>query len=73
MDEAWDKKAKCTDNPEVMFPNLTLKHQVDRAKAVCVGCPVKAECLADTPEWDEWSVRGGTTPRERAKHQAGAA
>lgn len=44
------------------------------AKALCAGCPVKRECLADAMAEEEglgprsrWLVRGGMTPVGRAK------
>lgn len=49
-----------------------------RAAALCAGCPVKAECLADAlaEEGDlsaksRYLVRGGLTPRGRASHPLG--
>lgn len=49
-----------------------------KAAALCAGCPVKAECLADAlaEEGDlsaksRYLVRGGLTPRGRASHPSG--
>lgn len=37
-----------------------------RAKAICMGCPVRAECLAEALDNRiEWGVWGGMTERER--------
>ena len=37
-----------------------------RAKLVCGGCPVRAECLAEALDNEmEWGVWGGMTERER--------
>lgn len=39
-----------------------------QAKAICAGCPVRAECLEealDMPTTEDHGVRGGTVPRER--------
>lgn len=42
---------------------------VARAKAVCAGCPVRAECLADVMATEDpaerWGVTGGLSPDER--------
>lgn len=38
----------------------------NRAKAVCMGCPVRAECLADALDNRiEFGIWGGMTERER--------
>ncbi len=37
-----------------------------RARSVCVGCPVRTECLAEALDNRlEWGVWGGLTERER--------
>ncbi|OCL37067.1 transcription factor WhiB [Tessaracoccus lapidicaptus] len=37
-----------------------------RARSVCVGCPVRSECLAEALDNRiEWGVWGGMTERER--------
>lgn len=66
----WRERAACRDSdPDLFFPigrtgpNAV---QVDEAKAVCAGCPVKDTCL-------EWArnfgpvegIWGGTTESER--------
>ena len=45
-----------------------------RARALCAGCPVRRACLddalaeeGDLGERARWLVRGGLTPKERAK------
>ncbi|HEY9410712.1 MAG TPA: WhiB family transcriptional regulator [Jiangellaceae bacterium] len=38
----------------------------NRAKAVCLGCPVRTECLADALDnRTEFGIWGGMTERER--------
>lgn len=37
-----------------------------RAKSICMGCPVRAQCLAEALDNRiEWGVWGGMTERER--------
>lgn len=37
-----------------------------RARAICMGCPVRSECLAEALDNRiEWGVWGGMTERER--------
>lgn len=50
--------------------NLFYEQHPQTAMAVCAGCPVAIECLAeaiDTPTRDDFGVWGGTGPRERRK------
>ncbi|MFY0409713.1 WhiB family transcriptional regulator [Solicola sp. PLA-1-18] len=38
----------------------------NRAKQMCTGCPVRAECLSEALDNEiEWGVWGGMTERER--------
>ena len=66
----WRDHAACRDtDPELFFPVGNAGpalHQLDRAKQVCAGCPVRAPCL----EWalasgQEAGVWGGTSEDER--------
>jgi WhiB family redox-sensing transcriptional regulator len=67
---SWRERAACRDvDPDLFFPvgtaGLTLV-QIDEAKAVCAGCPVRERCL----QWalDVGQVEGiwgGTTESER--------
>lgn len=68
----WIDDAACTQvDPELFFPSTEDNWQPTRdAKRICAGCPVAAQCLADTPAWDRWSVRGGTTGTERRGRNA---
>lgn len=64
----WRSDAECLQvDPELFFP-ISEKPgpQVDAAKAVCMGCPVRPECL----DWalqtrQEHGIWGGTTSDER--------
>jgi WhiB family redox-sensing transcriptional regulator len=70
-DYDWQRFAACRDVPaEWFFPlgdRWTDADRPDRAKAVCTGCPVRAECLADALDrGDRWAILGGLDPVERA-------
>ncbi|HVB27016.1 MAG TPA: WhiB family transcriptional regulator [Mycobacteriales bacterium] len=61
---AWTVRAACRrDNPDALFVRGAAQN---RAKAVCHGCPVRTECLADALDHRiEFGVWGGMTERER--------
>jgi WhiB family redox-sensing transcriptional regulator len=79
----WIQRASCLEeDPDLFFPVGTTGPAVDqtaRAKAVCAGCPVRAECLAwalDTAQ--DAGVWGGLDEEERreirrARRRAAAA
>lgn len=59
----WTLQAKCRDMSDALFPEG--KDQ-KRARLVCLGCPVRSECLAEALDNRiEWGVWGGMTERER--------
>jgi WhiB family redox-sensing transcriptional regulator len=60
----WSAQAACrTTDPDEMFVQGAAQN---RAKAVCTGCPVRTECLADALDNRvEFGVWGGMTERER--------
>jgi len=59
-------------DPELFFPEKG--GSVREAKAVCTGCPVRAQCLAHALAHDErFGVWGGTSERERRRLKATAA
>ena len=59
----WTLHAKCRDMADALFPEG--KDQ-KRARSVCVGCPVRSECLAEALDNRiEWGVWGCMTERER--------
>lgn len=60
----WTQDAACRQgDPDALFVQGAAQN---RAKAVCMGCPVRAECLADAlDERIEFGVWGGMTERER--------
>ncbi len=68
----WVHRARCKDeDPELFFPVGTTgpaAAQIDAAKAICMECPVRVECL----EWalataQDAGVWGGTSEEERRK------
>lgn len=60
----WTAHAACrTTDPDELFVQGAAQN---RAKAVCNGCPVRTECLADALDNRvEFGVWGGMTERER--------
>ncbi|WP_405416436.1 WhiB family transcriptional regulator [Streptomyces rubiginosohelvolus] len=61
---AWQKDAACRGaDPEELFADSAAQR---RAKAVCTGCRVRTECLAEALDNRvEFGVWGGMTERER--------
>lgn len=60
----WGQDAACrSTDPEKLFAEAA---QQNRAKTVCVGCPVRTECLTEALDNRvEFGVWGGMTERER--------
>jgi WhiB family redox-sensing transcriptional regulator len=60
----WTALASCnTSDPDELFVTGAAQN---RAKAICMGCPVRTECLADALDNRvEFGVWGGMTERER--------
>jgi WhiB family redox-sensing transcriptional regulator len=60
----WAVDAACRGaDPDSLFVQGAAQN---RAKAVCLGCPVRTECLADALDHRiEFGVWGGLTERER--------
>jgi hypothetical protein len=68
--EDFRHRAACRSvDPEVFFPTAThgpeYEAQVSIAKAVCAGCPVRAECLAWALPHQSDGIAGGMTEYER--------
>ena len=61
---SWIAQAACRgSDPDSLFVQGAAQN---RAKAVCMGCPVRTECLADALDNRiEYGVWGGLTERER--------
>ena len=64
FDADWAVQAACrTTDPDTLFVQGAAQN---RAKAICVGCVVRPECLADALDNRvEFGVWGGLTERER--------
>ncbi|MDQ1688891.1 MAG: WhiB family transcriptional regulator, redox-sensing transcriptional regulator [Frankiaceae bacterium] len=62
--EAWPSLGACRQgDPDALFVQGAAQN---RAKQVCMGCPVRVECLADALDNRvEFGVWGGMTERER--------
>ena len=60
----WTSLAACNNaDPDELFVTGAAQN---RAKQVCLGCPVRTECLADALDNRvEFGVWGGMTERER--------
>src|SRR4029078_10409922 len=60
----WASRGACrTSDPDELFVQGAAQN---RANAVCMGCPVRTECLADALDTGvEFGVWGGMTERER--------
>lgn len=62
--EDWSARAACrATDPDALFVQGAAQN---RAKALCMGCEVRTECLADALDNQvEFGVWGGMTERER--------
>ncbi|WP_051574295.1 WhiB family transcriptional regulator [Mycobacterium sp. URHB0044] len=71
-DWMWQQRGRCLDLPsDVFFPEDATRRNrrahEERAKRICLDCPVITECREHamrTPE--AYGIWGATTPRERA-------
>ena len=66
----WRARAACRGvDPELFFPAAergpVRAVQVAAAKAVCAGCPVRAECLDEALARIPYGIAGGLTEDER--------
>lgn len=67
---SWRVDALCRDhNPDLFFPIGTTGQaieQIEAARAVCMACPVRVECLEFALETNqEAGIWGGTSEDER--------
>ena len=67
MNPTWMQHGNChSESPEVFFPSDGIG--VIRAQQVCMGCPVKAECLDHALNMHiDHGVWGGTSERQRQR------
>lgn len=69
----WRTRAACLGHdPETFFPLPADRDGEDAAIAICWGCPVKDDCLADAMESETYrltsgrhGIWGGKTPQQR--------
>lgn len=73
-DPAWRRRAACTyEDPDLFFSpdkrlaGQTVAERITKAKAVCERCPVREDCLAEALRFDDDSIAGGLTRKERNK------
>lgn len=66
----WQEEAKCKGQLDMFFNESNLKLTAN-AKAMCMQCPVKKQCLAHALKHGEAGVWGGTTSVERGQHRNG--
>lgn len=61
---SWRLQAQCRDaDPDGLFVRGA---EQNRAKVICMGCPVRTECLAEALDNRiDFGVWGGMTERER--------
>jgi WhiB family redox-sensing transcriptional regulator len=73
-DWTWQRLGRCLDLPsEVFFPEDDSRRSrhlnEERAKRICLDCPVISECREHALRMPEtYGVWGAMTPRERAAH-----
>lgn len=74
VDDGWRERAACrypipgldADAWFAMRSTLVGRAAVEKARAVCEGCPVREACLAyAVATWQPWGIWGGQTADER--------
>ena len=65
----WMDKGNCVGvNPNLMFPGRGYNNELREAKAICVVCIVKDECLEFAlKEGIQHGIWGGKSERERRR------
>lgn len=66
-DEEWESQALCAQtDPEAFYPDKG--GSTKQAKDICLGCPVRLECLQYALDRDErFGIWGGLSERERRR------
>lgn len=64
----WVEQAACYGiGTDLFFPDRPdAKKSIEKAKRICDGCTVRADCLAYAIETNSPGIWAGTGPRERA-------
>jgi hypothetical protein len=68
----WEDRSACYNRPQQWWDGETAA-DISRARAVCVSCPVLAECLGQVMQqeksvlWSRSGIRGGLTGPERVQ------
>jgi WhiB family redox-sensing transcriptional regulator len=73
--EWWEFAACAKGDAETFFPRgrgIDLRRQVQAAKAVCAGCPVRKKCLSWALTMNVSGVWGGCSEYERRRMRATA-
>ena len=62
----WKQRGNCNGEPAYIF---YVKHPrvEERARAICMGCPVIEECFLYALQHNEMGIWGGLTEEERKK------
>lgn len=69
MSERWQERAACRGkNVDLWFSDEY--HDMEAAKAVCHGCPVRATCLTENL-FEPYGVFGGKSPKQRSLLRVG--
>lgn len=70
-DAEWQERGLCKESdPEIFFPEKG--GSTREAKAVCLRCPVRDNCLEEALAQDErFGIWGGLSERERRRLQRG--
>lgn len=66
MEGDWERHGLCIEdeNPRAWFPEGRSK-EAERAKLVCLRCPVRSQCLELALSRELPGIWGGTSQRER--------
>ena len=67
---SWAERAACLAEPPDLFFPIGVSgppEHVARAKAVCLRCPVREQCLAYALETSQQGIWGGLTEDERTQ------
>lgn len=66
-DSSWSLRAACRGQSVELFYSLD-EADIERALALCAGCPVREPCLeVATAEREQFGVWGGTTEAQRRR------